>query len=110
MKILKIFPLVVIILFNLRCVPSQHRLDFDLSRNALVSCDQKLPIKHLRIRERDGEGHGYEILLKKNYKGSNFVYLESENEGYYCNSKYPLKFKPNGSTLFHLSPGTAVLR
>jgi hypothetical protein len=78
-----------------RCVPPQHRLDFDLNQNALVSCDEQLSIKHLRIMERDGEGIGYEILLRKNYKGSSIIYLDSNNQNYYCNTEYPIKFEPN---------------
>lgn len=45
--------------------------------------------------EIDGEGIGYEILLEKDAKGSNIVFFDRENEGYYCNNEYPLKFKPN---------------
>ncbi|GEM_PF-4321158 len=87
--------LLVALFFMVRCVPPQHRLDFDLTRNALVSCDERLKIRHLRIMEIDGEGIGYEILLEKDAKGSNIVFFDRENEGYYCNNEYPLKFKPN---------------
>jgi hypothetical protein len=78
----------------MRCVPPQHRLDFDLTRNALVSCDERLKIKHITIDEKDGGNH-FIIDLELNSKGSSIVYLDRENEGYYCNNKYPLKFKPN---------------
>ena len=77
------------------CVPPQNRLDFVLGRNALVSCNERLKIRHVRIMEKDGEGIGYEILLEKGAEGSNTIYLDRENKGYYCNNKYPLQFKPN---------------
>jgi hypothetical protein len=87
--------LVVVVLFFLSgCVPPQHRLDFDLTKNALVSCDKQLKIRHVTITEKDGDNR-YVIDLKQNNEGSYVVYLDKENEGYYCNDEYPLKFKPN---------------
>jgi hypothetical protein len=88
-------PAIIIILGTLvGCVQPQHRLDFDLNRKALLSCDENIKIKHLRIMEKDGEGIGYEILLEQGEMGSNIIYLDTENAGYYCNSDYPLKFYP----------------
>lgn len=93
MKHLKI--LVVVVLFSVSsCVPPQHRLDFDLTQNALISCDKKLKIRHVTITEKEG-GSRYVIDLKKDNEGAYVVYLDKANEGYYCNDEYPLKFKPN---------------
>ncbi len=94
MKYLKILAVVVLFYFS-GCVPPQHRLDFAIDRNALVSCSEELKIRHVRIMEKDGQGIGYEIRLEKGAEGSNVVYVDRKNEGYYCNNEYPLKFKPN---------------
>jgi hypothetical protein len=76
------------------CVPPQHRLDFDLTRNALVSCDERIKIKNVSIWEKD-ENNWFKINKEKDSRGSSIVYLDKKNEGYYCNTEYPIKFKPN---------------
>jgi hypothetical protein len=38
-------------LFLLGCVPPQHRLDFDLKKNALVSCNSSTIIRHLSMTQ-----------------------------------------------------------
>lgn len=80
--------------FMSSCVPPQHRLDFDLTRNALVSCDERIKIKNVSIWEKD-ENNWFKINKEKDSRGSSIVYLDKKNEGYYCNTEYPIKFKPN---------------
>lgn len=87
MKSLKIFSLLVSSLFTTCCVLPQHRLDFDLTRNALVSCDERLRIKRIATEEK-GDGNFYRIASEKDSNGSSMVYFDRENKGYYYNTEY----------------------
>jgi hypothetical protein len=47
------------------CVLPQYRLDFDVNRNVLVSCDDRLKIRHVRIMDKDGEVLDTKYYLRK---------------------------------------------
>ena len=83
--------LLLLILFG--C--SQHRLDFDLTRQALISCDERILIKNVKIMEADNYGVVYQLHIKDDSKGSNIVYLTRDNEGYYTGSNSYLELQPN---------------
>lgn len=87
-----IFLLLVLALYG--CF-SQHRLDFDNDQFAIISCDERIKIKHVNIKAADDEGLGYEIRIQGNQSGSNIIYLNGENEGYYTNDPIPLTLNPN---------------
>lgn len=84
----------MVLVLTCSCVPRQHRIDFDINTYSLISCDQSR-LRHIRIMEKDGEGIGYEILLKMGDEGNTRVYLDQENLGYSSNTEYPIILKPN---------------
>lgn len=84
---------ILLILFALGC--SQNKLDFDKEKQALVSCDERIIIKNVRVMEAASYDVVYQLRLKEGFKGSNVVYLTGENEGYETGSNSTLELQPN---------------
>lgn len=90
----KLLYIVVLSLNVLCCGSGQHRLHFDLSLNAFLSCDERLKIKKVTIQEK-ATGNTYRIVLKRGNEGMSILYLDRENKGYYSNATYPIRLQPN---------------
>jgi len=87
---------------------SQHRLDFDRDQLALVSCDERIKIKHINVRAVGDEGIGYEIKIKGEKSGSNVIYLERPNKDYYVNDD-DFEFEPNKEYIITSTQGDSSL-
>lgn len=74
--------IVFILLLVLSGCFKQYRMDFNLQKQALISCDERINIKNVSIIEADNYGFIYQLRLKENSKGSHILYLARENESY----------------------------
>lgn len=92
MRFKNVIPLLLILVLS-GC--SQHRLDFDLQGQALVSCDERVIIKNVRIMEADNYSVVYQLRLKEGSKGNNIVYLMENNKDYDTGSNSHLELEPN---------------